>query len=318
MTKTAEDFRKLFSGCSDAYGTGQGRWVKKPLLPHHYKNHLEGVGSGIGVAPLLDDGTIRFAAIDLDEPDFEAALEMQGYLPGPSFIERSRSGNAHVWVFFSNPIDAWIPRGILKYAVLAAGKAAVEVFPKQDKLLKGMIGNYINLPYHGDTRPVLYGKYFSPTVHKKDYLEPMPVRQFVSVAAGNLNDPSHWKSRARWLGIAPPEEREATADYGTQKELHICAEYIIANRDENPVTAGHRAVVYFSLAKMLCNFEGFDHDEALSLMELVNDSSPDPITVSELRRILCNAERGQFTSTGCDDPIMQPYIHPDCPIGHNK
>lgn len=303
-----EQFINLFGGLEHvrnvgAYGTGKGMWIKRPLESGDVIRHLTGQNDGIGIGPLNPDSECMFAAIDLDEPDFEAALEMQSYIPGQSFIERSRSGNAHIWVFFREPIEAWVPMGILKEATVAAGKTGVEVFPKNHDWERVQYGNYINLPYHGDERPVVHGGY-----------EPISFRAFLRVAYENLNDPSEWRKRAKWLMIDPPGERKISAEFGTQRELHRCAEYIIAHAEDNPVTVGHRAAVFFSLAKMLANCEMFDSEESLEMMRSVNDCSPDPIPSSELGRILGNAERGQFTSTGCDDPLVIPFADPQCPI----
>jgi hypothetical protein len=126
------------------------------------------------------------------------------------------------------------------------------------------------------------------------------------------NDPTAWERRARWLMIEPPEQRlKERQDFGTGKELHICAEWIIANRDENPIMEGHRNVVYFNLAKMLRHYEGFSDDDAFAMLELVRDSADeqgvDHVSDHELRRLFDNA--GGFTSTGCDDPLMGPYVH---------
>lgn len=318
-TKTQiEKFARLHAGRTDAYGTGAGMWIKKPVTLAHYEAHLRGFGKGLGIAPLLDDGTINFAAIDLDEPDFDAAREMQEYLPGPSFIEKSRSGNAHIWVYFEEPVEAWPVRGILKEATLAAGKAAVEVFPKQDKLFpefrtehRPELGNYINLSNHGDDRPILCWDAYEEAFHR------VSLEAFLNSALDGLNDPRSWRERAKWLQLSPPEERlHDRAEFGKQKQLHMCAEYIIANRESNPVLEGHRNVVYFSLAKMLLNYEGFDEDEAWYFLKLTADASPDRVEEHELRRIFNNALVKQMTSTGCDDPLMQPYVHPDCPIAH--
>jgi hypothetical protein len=76
--------------------------------------------------------------------------------------------------------------------------------------------------------------------------------------------------------------------------------------------------VFFALAKQLTNWEACDHDEALDLMRSVNEASPDSIPDSEVVRILGNAERGRFTSTGCDDPLFAPYADPACPIAHPR
>jgi hypothetical protein len=304
-----EQFRSLYKGRCDAYGTGKGQWIHSEPTLDVYDQHLKGKGNGLGIAPLLDDGTVNFAAIDLDEPDFDAGKEMQEFLGfGTTWLEKSRSGNCHVLAFFKEPIEAWIVRGVMREATAAIGKPAVEVFPKQDKLLEGMVGNYINLAYFGDTRHVL-----------NPY--PMTLPVFLEGALANLNDPADWRKRADWLMIAPPEHRHNDQqEFGTQKDLHICAQNIIARRDEVPVSEGHRNVVYFCLAKMLLNWESCGYEEALQMMQLVRDSADaqgvDHVSNSELCRILKNAERGKFTSFGCDDPLMQPFSSPECKIAN--
>lgn len=309
-----EQFKRLFTGRTDAYGTGKGQWIHAEPTIEVYDQHLKGNGNGLGIAPLLDDGTVHFAAIDLDEPDFDAGKEMQEFLSfGTTWLEESRSGNCHVWAFFKKPIEAWVVRGVMREATAAIGKPAVEIFPKQDKLLEGMVGNYINLPYFGDTRPVL--------IQGAGAMYVLPV--FLDKASFALNDPDDWRKRADWLMIAPPEHRHNDQqEFGTGKQLHMCAEWIIANRDEQPIAEGHRNVVYFNLAKQLAHYEGFSSDEVWDMLCLVRDSSDaqgiDHVSNSELRRIFNNAERGGFTSTGCDDPLMQPYVHPDCPIAKGR
>lgn len=301
-------FAALFDGLKIAYGTGRGEWVKRAPTPNDWLRHLKGEGPGIGIAPLRPDNTVMFAAIDLDEPDFNAAREMQGYIPGTSFIERSRSGNAHIWVFFTEPLEAWIAMGILKEATLAAGKAHVEVFPKNHDFAKVSLGNYVNLPYHGENRPVL----FTP------HLSPMQLSSFLTAAEEDRNDPEKWRQTARYMLINAPESRESTQQFGTQPNLHICAQHIISGA-AGPVTEGHRSVVYYNLAKQLTNWAQTNHGEVVEMMRSVNDfSAPDSLPDNELLRIINNAETKQFTSTGCDDPVFMPYAHPDCPIAYPR
>lgn len=310
-------FMALFSGLDIAFGTGKGEWVKRPVLIDDYAKHLRGEGPGLGIAPLRPDNTVLFAAIDLDEPDFNAAREMQTYLPGTSWVEMSRSGNAHVWVFFSAPLEAWVAMGVLKEATMAAGKDHVEVFPKNHDFGKIKLGNYINLPWAGWRRPIQMQNAES----EADWYsleDPSELGQFLDDAEASRNDPDEWRKKARWLLISPPEERERTQEFGTQRNLHICAEHIISG-EAGPITEGHRSVVYFSLAKQLTNWEAVDHDEVVEILRSVNDASaPDSIPDSELLRIIGNAERGQFTSTGCDDPLFAPYAHPECPISNPR
>ena len=313
-------FAHLFQGRTDAYGLGSGRWVRKPVSRAHYESHLRGFGDGLGIAPLRDDGTIRWAAIDLDEPDFDAARDMQDYLPGPPFIERSRSWNAHVLVFFEDDVLAWPVRGILKAATEAAGKSSVEVFPKQDRLFPELrsearpeLGNYLNLCFHGKNRPIItFARGEGNSLRHVEWT----LEGFLNEAyLHGLNSPDAWVKRAEWLQIPSPEARtHDRAEFGTQKTLHMCAEHIIAHREENPVMEGHRNVVYFSLAKQLLNYEAMDEDEAWYFVKLVNEASPDRMDERELRRIFNNALTKGMTSTGCDDPLMSPYVHPNCPI----
>lgn len=317
-----QPFMRLFQGRTDDFGHGGGGWVGRPLGAKDYADHLAGYGRGIGVAPLLDDGTCWFAAVDLDDdrPEaFEACQEMQAFLGfGRTFVERSRSGNAHLWAFFAEPIEAWIARGVLKRAIDAALlPPKTEVFPKQDALREGMVGNYVNLPYHGIgsdgewRRPMLYWR-------EDGSIGEYPLSRFLEIAlspGGGFNDPEAWRKRAQWLQLVSPEERAKDAtEQGTGKELHICAEWIVANRESNPVREGGRHVVYFNLAKMLRHYEGFGQEEELALLNMVNDASPDPISDRELMRVYNNA--AGFTSTGCDDALMSPYVHPECPIAH--
>jgi hypothetical protein len=307
LTELQPRFAALFSGLDQAFGTGAGRWVKRSPRRDDWLFHLQGQGDGMGIAPLREDSTVNFAAIDLDEPDFDAAREMQEFIPGRSFLEHSRSGNAHVWVFFEQPVEAWLPMAILKEATKAVGKDHVEVFPKNHDFARVRLGNYINLPYHGDARQVEDGAggFYS-------------LERFLDLAEGTKNDPNKWRKQADWMMLTSPEEREQTSEFGTQESLHICAEHVLSGA-AGPVREGHRSVVYFSLAKMLTNCKHYDHDEVVELLRSVNENSaPDDIPDHELLRILGNAERGQYTSTGCDDPLFGSYAHPDCKIANPR
>lgn len=313
----AQRFADLHSGLDVAFGTGKGQWIKRPPTLEDFVGHLRGEGHGIGIAPLRPDNTVLFAAIDLDEPDFDSAREMQKYIPGTSFVERSRSGNAHIWVFFSEPIEAWVPMGILKEAIMAAGKKNVEVFPKNHDFARVKLGNYINLSNHGGSR-----RMHQPCDVPHDHMEIpgweyLTLEMFLDAAEAGLNDPAEWHKKAQWLLLAPPDQREKTAEFGKQPTLHCCAQRIIT--EGIPVTEGHRSVVYFSLAKQLLNCEMYSKQETIDLLRTVNEgSAPDDIPDGELRRIIDNADRGQFTSTGCDDPLFIPYADPACPVAFPK
>jgi len=308
-------FEALFDGRKDAYGADRGAVVKRPLTTRMYTDHLRGLpGHGIGVFPVRDDFTVKFAAIDLDEPDFELARELAGLLPGHCWLEKSRSGNAHVWTFFSEPVPAWAARAVLRAATLAMGRPEVEVFPKQAELRPGMVGNYINLPYFGDSRPMIW-QTGEPEASSVEPWHPYSFEAFLHDAEPRRSDSEEWIRRARAIGAAAPLPRD-DSEFGTRSSLHMCATYMLEHKESNPLTSGHRHVVLWNLAKMILNCREYDEADALMMLEGFNDAGTAPLSQRELEVIVTNANAGQWTSTGCDDPIMAPYVHPDCPIAH--
>lgn len=320
-------FADLFAGRTDAWGTGSGPVEKGTLTIDHYADHLAGEGSGLGIFPMRDDNTVRFAAIDLDEPNFELAQTMRKLLPGIAWIERSRSGNAHIWVFFDGDCPAWAARAVLSGATEAVGRRDVEIFPKQDALRgEGSVGNYINLPYHGGDRKMI--DYFQTLdggimprpegVERPGFWADVELEGFLSAVPDQLHDPDAWVRRARNLGAVAPEEREAAGEWGESPVLHMCADKIITERHENPILPGARNRVLFLLAVQLLNYRDFNEDESWHWLNEVNDAGPKPLGENELRRLFDNARDGRFTFTGCDDPLMAPYVHPDCKIAQGE
>lgn len=319
-------FAALFDGRKDAYGVNKGgvrrpgaTWERDPaaLWDALYLLHLTGK-AGIGIFPVRNDNTVKFAAIDLDEGNFDLAIYLAGLLPGHTWIERSRSGNAHIWAFFAEPVPAWAARSVLKAATFAAGRPEVEVFPKQAELREGMVGNYINLPYYGDERPMVWqtGDPAWGELEERLGRTPYSLNAFLHDAEPRLCNPEEWVRRARAVGAEPPGQRRADSEFGTRGSVHVCATYMLEHKDDNPLASGHRHVVLFNLAKMLLNCRDYDEADAVTILEGYNDAGTAPLGHHELEQIVANAARGGWTSTGCDDPLMAPYVSPDCPIAH--
>jgi len=117
----------------------------------------------VGVYPLLPDETCWFLAADFDKEhwrkDVSVFLETCREKDIPAYVERSRSGNdAHVWMFFSQPIPAIDARKLGSYLLTETmesypdlGFASYDrLFPNQDIMPSGGFGNLIALPlqYH--------------------------------------------------------------------------------------------------------------------------------------------------------------------------
>ena len=153
----------LFDGLQRAYGQflinrinpvkkkaeGVASTVRSTVTAELWAAHLSGE-RGLGIAPLRDDGTVRFGAIDIDVPTINhAALEEATKELGlPLIVCRSKSGGAHCYLFLREPLSAKKARGYLFEWASALGHPGVEIFPKQEGLASTRdVGNWLNMPY---------------------------------------------------------------------------------------------------------------------------------------------------------------------------
>ena len=189
-------FKNLFRGRTDIFATrwqnSQGRsgysvacsneWVKriceKPRIKcnvcpnREYKklnnqiiyDHLAGE-QVVGLYPLLTDNTCHLLAADFDKAGWQEAARAMSraclHFDIPHAIEISRSGNgAHLWIFFSEPIEARDARllgfGLLDKAMEIHPDLSFDsydrLFPNQDIMPEGGFGNLIALPLQYQAR----------------------------------------------------------------------------------------------------------------------------------------------------------------------
>jgi superfamily II DNA or RNA helicase len=181
-------YRNLFRARSDVYAvrwdsdrTGRGGWMPAvqggfrkgvrpadrrylPLVEEVVTRHLSG-DLEIGLYPLLDNDRCHWLAADFDGAT--AMLDALAYVKAAraygvtAALEVSRSGaGAHVWVFFTSAVPAAQARqlgtGLLREAMTMAGRLNLasydRLFPSQDLLPSGGIGNLIAAPLQGRRR----------------------------------------------------------------------------------------------------------------------------------------------------------------------
>ena len=163
----AEKFFKLFEGNKRAYGvvdlddnangkkTGVYKIIKKPPEVDHWKDHLSGK-QGLGVIPIMDDNTCLWGAIDVDnyQVDHKQLVERLKEARVIGWVARSKSGGAHIYFFFKEPIRAVAVKKKLAEIASGLGQAEGEVFPKQAEILveRGDTGNGLNMPYFKGSR----------------------------------------------------------------------------------------------------------------------------------------------------------------------
>lgn len=178
MSNNGERFARLFRGHTSRYGryditsdaapaekvAGKARTVDQEITSEDYTDHVEGKVS-IGVIPLQGEakeaGRVNFAAIDIDvytQAEKEArnlthedvALAL---FETPLIVTRSKSNGIHVWLFSEQGVSARVATDYLNAQAAVLGVSGCEVFPKQtERHSDEDVGNWINLPYFGDTR----------------------------------------------------------------------------------------------------------------------------------------------------------------------
>ena len=161
-----EKFIEIFSGLNIAYGRfipedkndagklqGKNQIIREPNgLPEElWEDHLNGKVS-LGIIPIDENNKCRWGCIDIDKYNGFDHLKLIKKIRDnnlPLIVFRSKSGGAHIFMFFTVPVKASLVQSRLKEFASFLGCASSEIFPKQVKLLldKGQTGNYLNLPY---------------------------------------------------------------------------------------------------------------------------------------------------------------------------
>jgi len=169
----AERFEKRFHGLSRAHGTykvnardikrgkmtGKASTLKEEVTVAKWESHLRGE-VGLGIVPINDESVCRFGAIDVDDYslNLEALEKRVSEAEFPLVVCRTKSGGAHLYAFFSEPVPAGVVKDRLMEWAISLGYPNSEVFPKQAEL-RGIedVGSWINMPYFGSEQTTRYG-----------------------------------------------------------------------------------------------------------------------------------------------------------------
>ncbi|MBN4066772.1 DEAD/DEAH box helicase [Simkania negevensis] len=167
--------------------------------------------STMGVYPLLKDETCWFLAADFDKKSWQ--VDISAFLITcrkkniPAYIERSRSGNgAHVWMFFTEPVNAKEARQLGAFLITETMKEYPEIgfdsydrlFPNQDTMPSGGFGNLIALPLQSGPREK------GNSVFIDEHFEPYP---------------DQWKFLSEIQKVSPDQVREVVQNAQLQGEI---------------------------------------------------------------------------------------------------
>ena len=167
LYEIGEHFIRIFQGNSRAHGqfiikqqkgakaTGQAKTIAEPVTLDLWEQHLKGE-IGIGIVPIMENSTCSWGAVDIDVYDGLDLEELSAKIPSPLVLCRSKSGGAHIYLFTQIPVSAPLMRKKLAMVARAVGHPNAEIFPKQDILNPGDIGNWINMPYFNHEKTTRY------------------------------------------------------------------------------------------------------------------------------------------------------------------
>jgi hypothetical protein len=166
---------QLFRGLDCAHGTHgvpvagangvkmeikkSARTVREGATVAMWEQHIRGERP-LGIVPIMSDNTCVWGAIDIDDYtiDHGALVGQLEDLSIPGVVDRTKSGGAHVYMFFEEPVAASVVLSRLRELAACLGHGDCEVFPKQDTLLldRGDLGNWLNMPYFDSDRTNRY------------------------------------------------------------------------------------------------------------------------------------------------------------------
>lgn len=158
------------------------RILDEKIIEQHLKGNII-----VGIYPMCQDETCYFLAIDFDDEGWEADISVLRCsckeFNIPVAIERSRSGSgAHAWFFFEKHIVAALARkfgtALLTYSMSKRHeitfKSYDRLFPNQDTMPKGGLGNLIALPLQmaarKDGNSIFIDEKFEPYVDQWGFL----------------------------------------------------------------------------------------------------------------------------------------------------
>jgi len=304
-------FASLFRGRPDAFGLmqeGKILAVRRPVSLRHYRHHLEGKVR-IGIYPLLSDGRTFFLALDFDGPGAQEfawrVFRFARHFQLPFVWEVSKSGDAHLWLFFSGPVSSRDARRVARM-LLEESEARAEIFPKQDEVPEGGLGNFIWLPLSGESVGKGRTLFIDP-----ESLDPYPDQN--SFLSGVRKVSEEDLARLVDMNGLNATDHRADRECGQARiypgHLLPCAQKMLEG-----VSEGCRDVVAFRLAIHLKS-HSYTRESAEELLQDWNATrNRPPLSSGEIAAKVRSAYLRGYSGYGCEDPLIIPFCEESCPV----
>jgi len=155
----------LFTANTELYGqwnpsNKEMHAVKSNHHQQQFKAHFDG-SMGLGLAPVMKDNHCYWGAIDIDahgdEPDINI-IDLEEKIRKhdlPLVVCQTKSGGAHCYVFFEEPVPAVMVQFLLRtWCRILDYPESTEIFPVQTTLDDGQQAGWLNLPYFNKNQRV--------------------------------------------------------------------------------------------------------------------------------------------------------------------
>jgi len=259
--------------------------VKSKHHEEQFKNHFDG-DMGLGLAPVMSDSHCYFGAIDIDAhgdlPDIDIlALEAKIRAAElPLVACQSKSGGAHCYVFFEEPVPAVMVQFLLRtWCRILDYPETTEIFPVQTKLEQGQQAGWINMPYFNKNQRVAAneGKLLS-------YEEFIELAQERRIDPDNIGD----EMLKSFKGIPP------------------CLQSMLANG----VESGYRNHALYNFTVYLKRaYPGHHRAKARNINELIFE---EPLSRREAERTIASASKRDYLYKCKEEPCKSLCNPEEC------
>jgi|GEM_PF-430909 len=314
--------RARFSGQLDVYGTrdqrtGAVRQVKSPVTDAVLLDHIHG-RRHFGTYLLVGNRT-RALACDFDVDDIRPVLdllEVAKHYALPFHVERSKSKGHHAWLFFpESGVPAAKARQIAMFLLAEIRRPQVEVFPRQDRLDSNTrYGNFIFVPLFGALVP--HGR--TLFLGAEDLSEPY-ADQWRFLRGAACIDEAGLDSVLTRRALPSPKTR--IRPLGPIHSPHVAPTRGLPPCAQRMLVEGVRSLQRVSCFRLAVHLKGtgLPMEHALAVLyEWARRIRPADgkriLTPGEIQSQTRHAYDRQYRSYGCDDPAIQAFCVPGCPV----
>jgi len=260
--------------------------VKASLTTDIWEQHLKG-DKIIGCTPLVNEDRVRWGVLDVDV--YQESNTIEDILKSvkehnlPFVVCRSKSGGAHVYLFFSEEVSAANVIDKLKSFSAFFGQGACEIYPKQPKISNrkddSKYGNWINMPYSGN-----------------------PTLQYAFDIEGKALNPEEFLTYAQSKTLSVDEFKDLvvpTLDVEELPEGPPCLNYIFQNRTQHSES---RNITLSNVAVYLKKAQPTDWKQ---LLPKFNRKFSEPLEDREVEAIISSYSKKDYKYQCSNQPLCK-------------